>query len=230
MVEDGSEIWKQWIGCWAFINGFDISPDERYIGVGSKAGYLTLVNTSDGSVRFTKDIHGGSSTCRFSPVGSRLAVGAPGGLGLMMLDLDGNLLWQRYRADTRDIRFSDDGNLIFVNSGGVFDAYGTTLYDILSGFYRDSQTGWANSDATRFIFAVRDTPSSQNNIIEVYSVETSTGTTTTTTIPGECDLLGDNPPCGEVTLSEVIDFINLWAQGQASLGDVVALINAWASG
>ncbi|MEA3255867.1 MAG: right-handed parallel beta-helix repeat-containing protein [Candidatus Altiarchaeota archaeon] len=45
-----------------------------------------------------------------------------------------------------------------------------------------------------------------------------------------CDLAGDNPPCGEITLSEVIDFINLWAQGQASLADVIDLINAWASG
>ena len=45
-----------------------------------------------------------------------------------------------------------------------------------------------------------------------------------------CDLSGDYPPCGEVTLSEVVDFINLWAQGQALIADVIDLINAWVSG
>ncbi|RLI86885.1 MAG: hypothetical protein DRO76_03210 [Candidatus Altiarchaeales archaeon] len=44
-----------------------------------------------------------------------------------------------------------------------------------------------------------------------------------------CELPGDYPPCGEVTLEEVVDFILLWAQGQAPLSEVVDLINAWAS-
>jgi len=43
-----------------------------------------------------------------------------------------------------------------------------------------------------------------------------------------CELPGDYPPCGEVTLEEVVDFINLWSLSQADLGDVVNLINAWA--
>lgn len=45
-----------------------------------------------------------------------------------------------------------------------------------------------------------------------------------------CDLTGDYSPCSVITLSEVIDFINLWVQGQAKLSDVIALITAWASG
>ena len=49
-------------------------------------------------------------------------------------------------------------------------------------------------------------------------------TSTTTTIIWPCDLPGDYPPCGEVTLEEVVDFINLWSLGQAELGDVVNLI------
>ena len=59
---------------------------------------------------------------------------------------------------------------------------------------------------------------------------TTTTITTTTTIIWPCDLPGDYPPCGEVTLEEVVDFINLWVEGQAELGDVVNLINAWAEG
>lgn len=45
-----------------------------------------------------------------------------------------------------------------------------------------------------------------------------------------CTLLGNYAPCGEVTLTEVVDFINLWTQSQADLGDVIDLINVWASG
>jgi len=62
------------------------------------------------------------------------------------------------------------------------------------------------------------------------TTSTSTTTTTTTTTIWPCDLPGDYPTCGEVTLEEVVDFINLWAGGQADLGDVVNLINAWAEG
>jgi len=61
-------------------------------------------------------------------------------------------------------------------------------------------------------------------------ITTTTTVTTTTTIIWPCDLPGDYPPCGEVTLEEVVDFINLWSLGQADLGDVVNLINAWAEG
>jgi len=57
----------------------------------------------------------------------------------------------------------------------------------------------------------------------------TTTTSTTTTIIWPCDLPGDYPTCGEITLEEVVDFINLWAQGQATLSDVINLINAWAS-
>jgi len=43
-----------------------------------------------------------------------------------------------------------------------------------------------------------------------------------------CTLTGDKPPCGAVTVSEVVAHINLWAAGNASLSEVIALINAWA--
>jgi len=171
-VSDGSQVWKQWIGCWAFVNGFDLSPDEEYIAVGAKAGYLTVINTSDGSVRFTKDFHGAAATCRFSPDGARLIVGGAHSF-TMMLDLDGNVLW-RYYGIGCDIRWSGDGRLIFSNSGNVFDIYGTRLYDICPSGAGNTQVGWLNSDATRFIFAVRDTPSSESNVIQVYRIETST--------------------------------------------------------
>ena len=56
---------------------------------------------------------------------------------------------------------------------------------------------------------------------------TSSTSSTSTTL--SCTLAGDYPPCGTVTLGEVVAFINEWADDQASLADVVALINVWAA-
>lgn len=169
-VETGSQVWKQWIGCWAYVNGFDISPDEEHIAVGSKAAYLTVINTLDGSIRFTKDIHGGTATCRFSPDGTKIVAG---GDILTMFDLDGNALWRYYQM-AEDIRFSSDGEIIFIGNGGVFDAQGTLLYDIFPGEDRSTKVGWINSDATRYIFAIQDTRTTEEiNTIEVYSIETN---------------------------------------------------------
>jgi len=44
-----------------------------------------------------------------------------------------------------------------------------------------------------------------------------------------CSLPGDEAPCGTVTLNEVVDYIDMWAQGRAELGDVIDLIDAWSS-
>ncbi|MBN2251440.1 MAG: PQQ-binding-like beta-propeller repeat protein [Candidatus Altiarchaeota archaeon] len=215
-VADGTEVWKQWIGCWAYVNGFDISADESHIAVGSKAAYLTVINTTDGSIRFTKDIHGGTTTCSFTPDGSRIV---SGGDLLTMFNLDGNVVW-RYYDLAGDIRFPGDGSLIFTTNGGVYSSNGAFLYDMLPGFDRSTKVGWINSDATRYIYASQDTASAGENIIEVYRIETGGS--------GECELAGDEPPCGEVTLSEVVSHINSWSSGEANLADVIALINAWA--
>jgi len=67
----------------------------------------------------------------------------------------------------------------------------------------------------------------------IYSTTTTTTTTTTsstTTTLTDCELNGDLPPCAEISLSEVITYINAWAAGTANLNAVIALINAWASG
>ena len=45
-----------------------------------------------------------------------------------------------------------------------------------------------------------------------------------------CELNGNYPPCDEVTLSEVVDHINLWSACACGLADVIDLINAWVNG
>ena len=44
-----------------------------------------------------------------------------------------------------------------------------------------------------------------------------------------CDLNGDYPVCGVITLQEASDYVTLWAEGNAKITDVIALINAWAA-
>ncbi|MFZ2455926.1 MAG: hypothetical protein WAX07_05575 [Candidatus Altiarchaeia archaeon] len=72
-------------------------------------------------------------------------------------------------------------------------------------------------------------------VTDIYSTSTTTTTTstttssTTTTSP-DCSMIGDQPPCGEISLSDIISLINAWTAGSASLNDVIALINAWAAG
>ena len=57
---------------------------------------------------------------------------------------------------------------------------------------------------------------------------TTMGGSTTTTI-ASCVLPGDNPPCGNVSLREVVDAINAWAADSGvTLRQIVDLINAWA--
>jgi len=61
------------------------------------------------------------------------------------------------------------------------------------------------------------------------NTSTTTTSTNTTTTVGACSLVGDYPPCGEITLSEVVDMINKWAADKATLGETVALITIWAT-
>jgi len=41
---------------------------------------------------------------------------------------------------------------------------------------------------------------------------------------------GDYPPCGEVTIDELLNAIDLWTQGKMTMEEVLTLINAWAYG
>jgi parallel beta-helix repeat protein len=59
---------------------------------------------------------------------------------------------------------------------------------------------------------------------------TAGNTSSTTTTHVQCVLPGDYPPCGTISLGEVITHINEWAAGNATLGEVISLINAWATG
>lgn len=60
------------------------------------------------------------------------------------------------------------------------------------------------------------------------STTTTTTTSTTTTTEGPCTMPGNDPPCAEISLEEVISAINRWIEGSMGLDSVIDLINAWA--
>jgi len=61
------------------------------------------------------------------------------------------------------------------------------------------------------------------------TITTTTTQATTTTSTVACLEKGNNPPCGEITLQEVVDTINQWITGDYTLQEVIGLINAWAA-
>ena len=47
------------------------------------------------------------------------------------------------------------------------------------------------------------------------------------TVTGECRLYGNYPPCGEITLHEIVEAIFQWTTGQMGIGNVINLIDSW---
>jgi hypothetical protein len=60
------------------------------------------------------------------------------------------------------------------------------------------------------------------------STSTMTTSTTTTTTSMHCVMPGNDIPCGEISLSEIVSSIIQWTEGTFSLGGVIDLINSWA--
>ena len=90
---------------------------------------------------------------------------------------------------------------------------------------------WSNMNTTSTTTSSSTTSTSTTSTTSTTESTTSTSTTTsstTTTTEGSCLMPGNNLPCGDVTLSEVVFYINQWAAGTAGLGDVIDLINSWA--
>ena len=152
----------------------------------------------------------GSEFLVFGGAGSgRGGFNAPGGI---VLDHQGRM----YVADTgnnRVVVYTIDGR--YVTSYGVKNCSG----DISSRPYE--ATGQFCSprglDVRDGMLYVAD---SGNNRVQVINV---------TALPEpSCILIGDEEPCGRVTVAEILDLITRWAWGGASVTDVIQLITAWA--
>jgi len=92
-----------------------------------------------------------------------------------------------------------------------------------------------NGTIFHFDFKVKEVKESELILSEVEIFDSSITQIDNVTTEGAtmvvqgCPLEGDTPPCGEVEVSEVIDFINQWVSGTADLSNVINLISAWTS-
>jgi hypothetical protein len=92
-----------------------------------------------------------------------------------------------------------------------------------------SMTGWGvDVDKINCYNATATTTTTSSTTTSSSSTSTSTTSSTSTSTTITCELKGDYPPCGDITLSEVVDMINQWIAGQATLEEVIYIINAWA--
>ena len=109
-------------------------------------------------------------------------------------------------------RFTSDGS---INRWGV---------DVdLIGCYASLSTTTTTSSTM-----ITSTTSTTVNATSTSTTTSTTQATTTTTMSAPCAMKGNEPPCAEISLSEVVDAINQWINGNLDLGQVIDLINSWA--
>ena len=85
----------------------------------------------------------------------------------------------------------------------------------------------ANFKLIFFVLAFFEVFFGVGNFFCIDCTRTTTASSTTSTTQN-CKIRGDYPPCGDVTLSEIVNAINKWANDQMTLTEIVNLINAWA--
>jgi len=91
------------------------------------------------------------------------------------------------------------------------------------------------STTTTFVSSTTTNPPATTSTVTSTSTSSSGSSTTTasstsTTVSWPCKMPGDYPPCGEVTIDELLNAIDLWTQGKMTMEEVLTLINAWAYG
>jgi beta-glucosidase len=85
----------------------------------------------------------------------------------------------------------------------------------------------ASTTTTTSTTVITSTTSTTVNATSTSTTTRTTQATTTTTISGPCAMKGNEPPCAEISLSEVVDAINQWITGGLGIGEVIDLINSW---
>ncbi len=176
---DGSVIWKQWVWSWASVNGFEISKDKKYLAIGANGGGAAVMDCETGSLIYSlPEIDNGSSWIRWINTQNDLLVS--GGSGLSKIyDIKGNRI---NTCDALGIGMDWrplDNNLLLCNNGELFDLRdGENLGRMFHVGEDDhiSHFGWYNSVKKKYVWAIMETRSRNENILEVFNVDINTGT------------------------------------------------------
>ena len=176
------------------------------------------------------------------------------GLSLSSSTSGNNISMNVLTGNTYGIYLRGNGNIVTQNTVtgnkdyGVFLAgtsngsliRGNTICDNAdSDIYNDS--AYTNAGDNNMCGAAggwKDAGAVSGCVYSCSSVSTTTSTPTTssstpttsstTTTQGQCSLPGDYPPCGPISLDEIVNHINKWAADRAALEEVINLILEWA--
>ena len=177
-TSDGEIIWRQWSWCWAYINGFEISQDGNYLAVGAKGGGISVINCETGEIKFSlMEYNESVSFLRWMNGNNDLLVSGSGGMS-RLYDIDGNKkVCFSQRGGGFDWRIIGDSYLIN-DSGEIYDIQdGESQGQVfrLGKEGRISHFGWYSPAKNKYIWAVTETRSRNENIIEIYDVDINTG-------------------------------------------------------
>jgi len=141
------------------------------------------------------------------------------GVGVQVAS-DGNVILSARLVDSNEneIQWASNASYLYANQSSVMELKfnGTEINSnqVDGPYYLKDLYVYHTGDPDKSIYLTDAYTTSAHNYADFES-------------GGECELEGDGPPCGQITLSEVVDFITLWDQQLADLADVIDLITAW---
>jgi PQQ-like domain len=153
-VSDGTLLWKEYIGGWPFVNGFQFSTDSNYIYTGAKSFDLTRIDANTGQVLW-KDFIDGLDAHVSSDDKYSMDMG-----GQMVDNSTGNIIGktgnpgQRSFAYLNDFVISADTRIEIFNPTGNSFFTRSTYMGLNPGEY--SQFSWNDTLGTKLVLIARD--------------------------------------------------------------------------
>ena len=195
-------VWKAYAGGWGFINGFSVSKNGLYLGLGTKSKDQTIIEAATGRVLWSKFT--GNFDVAFTADSNRIAtfggyiyrtldgafLGTTGRAGVSFFSPDGNYLMQADRVEFTN-RGESDNALTIMNSigdriadiGGKSNHYDSS--DLTKTGGEQSQWAYWSEDGKRIIVLSRDMDLSEEVGISIYSFDATVVAVTAPTITSQ---------------------------------------------
>jgi hypothetical protein len=241
--KSASLVWKAYTGGWGFINGFSVSKNGLYLGLGTKSKDQTIIEAATGRVLWSKFT--GNFDVAFTPDANRIAtfggyiyrtldgvfLGTTGRAGVSFFSPDGNYFMQADRVEFTNRGESDNALTIMNNIGDrIADIGGKSNHfdssDLTKTGGEQSQWAYWSEDGKRIIVLSRDMDLPEEVGISIYSFDATVVAATAPTITSQ-------PSASSVAVGSAASF-SIVAGGTAPLSyqwrkDGVAISGATSS-
>ena len=200
--KSASLVWKAYTGGWGFINGFSVSKNGLYLGLGTKSKDQTIIEAATGRVLWSKFT--GNFDVAFTPDANRIAtfggyiyrtldgvfLGTTGRAGVSFFSPDGNYLMQADRVEFTNRGESDNALTIMNNIGDrIADIGGKSNHfdssDLTKTGGEQSQWAYWSEDGKRIIVLSRDMDLPEEVGISIYSFDATVVAATAPTITSQ---------------------------------------------